>query len=248
MLERLGSSWRRLGRVQTAVAVLVLAGCVGSAHAATVFGDFESGTAPGWGSLTNSGVQPPAAPISEQVITASVGSLSGSKALELSGNPAFNFGQSGGGALGFNFLSQNLRNDFLANDHIEFDWYAPPNGSPSGFNQLFNIILNSQGGGFTNVAGNSQGTPETNQFYFTGYNGTVHHVVVDYTTYKNTILASANPNGGGWLEFGIQPNAGGGAPGVQVFDNFQLTTVPEPTSLALIGVGAIGMLRRRRCA
>jgi hypothetical protein len=248
MLQRLGSSWRRLSRAQTAVAVLVLAGCVGSAHAATVFGDFESGTTQGFGALTNSGVQPWAAPVAGSVITGTVGSTAGSKVLDLTGNASFNFGQSSGAALGFDFLGANMRSDFFANDHIEFDWVAPPNGSPSGFSQLFNIILNSQGGGFVNVAGSSAGTPETQQFYFTGYNGVVHHVSVDYTNYKNAVLASANPDGGGWLQFGIQPNAGGGAPGEMHFDNFQLTTVPEPTSLALIGIAAIGILRRRRSA
>ena len=200
----------------------------------------------GWGTLTNSGFQPPAPPIGQQIITGSVGTTSGSKVLELSGNASFNFGQANGAALGYNFLATNMRQAFLDNDRIEFDWVAPPNGSPSGFSQLFNIILNSQGGGFTTVAGSSQNTPETNQFYFNGYNGVVHHVVVDYTNYKNAVLASGFPNGGGWLEFGIQPNAGGGAPGVMHFDNFVFTAIPEPSSLALVGVSAIAMLRRRR--
>lgn len=33
-----------------------------------------------------------------------------------------------------------------------------------------------------------------------------------------------------------------------VFDNFSVTAVPEPTSLALLGVGSLAMLRRRRGA
>ena len=247
MLQRLRSSWRQFS-VQMAVAVLVLAGGVGggSTRAATVFGDFETGTTQGFAALTNSGVQPWAAPVAGSVITGTVGSTTGSKVLDLTGDAAFNFGQSGGAALGFDFLGANLRSDFFANDHLEFDWVAPPNGSPSGFSQLFNIILNSQGGGFVNVAGSNAGTPETQQFYFTGYNGVVHHVSVDYTSYKNAVLASANPDGGGWLQFGIQPNAGGGAPGEMHFDNFALT--PEPSSLSLLGLGVIGILRRRRTA
>ena len=248
MWESHRSWWKNLDIVRTVVAVLVvLAGLSADAPAATIFGDFESGAA-GWGALTNSGVQPWAAPVSGQVVTGSVGSFSGSQVLDLTGTASFNFGQSGGGALGFNFLSQNLRSAFLENNTIEFDWLAVPDAAAtSGFSQLFNIILNSQGGGFQNVKSYNGGTntpPEMNQFYFAGYNGNVKHVVVDYTAYKNAVLASCFPDAGGWLELGIQPNAGGGAPAHQQFDNFVFT--PEPSSLALIGVGGISILRRRR--
>src|SRR4051812_33080862 len=142
-----------------------------------IFADFEGGVVPpGWGALTNSsGVQPWAPPVAGAVVTPSSTPMAGGKVLELTGTASFNFGQSGGGALGFDFLTANLRADFLANDVLEFDWLAVPNGAPSGFSQLFNVILNSQGGGFVNVAGSSMGSPETQQGYFTGYNGIVHH-------------------------------------------------------------------------
>ena len=214
---------RRQRQAASMAAVLAVAAAAGIAQADVVWGDFETGTAPGFGALTNSGVQPWSAPVNGAVITAPSGPLAGSQVLELTGSANFNFGQSSGGALGFDFLSQNLRQAFFDNDQIEFDWYPTPNGSPSGFSQLYNIILNSQGGGFTNVDGYSAGNQNLNQYYFTGYNGVLHHVVIPYTAYKNAILASGNPNGGGWLQFGIQPNAGDGAPADYYFDNFKFS-------------------------
>src|SRR5947207_12633599 len=170
----------RASRRSAALTILAVATAVtAAARADVVWGDFESGTAPGFGALTNSGVQPWAAPVAGNVITAPSGPLAGSKVLELTGQESFNFGQGGGAALGFDFLSQNLRQTFFDNDQIEFDWYPVPNGSPSGYSQLYNVILNSQGGGFTNVDGYSQGNNNLNQFYFTGYNGVVHHAVVN---------------------------------------------------------------------
>ena len=244
------SSWRRrFSGVGCTLAVLAVLACAHSAGAAVLIADFENGTTSGFGALTSgSGVQPWSAPVSGQVIDGTIGSFSGSKVLQLSGDAAFNFGQSGGSALGLNLLAANLRQAFLDHNTLEFDWMAPPIGSTSGYNELFNIVLNSQGGGFATVAGHSVGTPNAQQFYFDGYNGTVRHVVVDYTNYKNTVLASANPDAGGWLELGITPNAGGYSGGLTTaqfqFDNFAFT--PEPSGLALVAVGVAAALRRRR--
>ena len=229
-------------------AVAVVAGVCGAAQAAVSFGDFEDNTTDGFGSLGNSGVVAWSTPVAGNVITAPAGSgtMTGSKVLELTGSTSFNFGQASGAALGYDFLAGNHRADFLANNTIEFDWFPPPNGGSGGFSQLYNIILNSQGGGFTNVDGYGSGNANDNQFYFTGYTGNLHHIVVNYTSYKNAILASANPDGGTYLQFGIQPNAGSGAPADMYFDNFQLTTTPEPASLGLMAVAGLAAMSRRR--
>jgi hypothetical protein len=204
------------------------------ARADVLWGDFEDmQLQPAWGALTNSGIKdwtdPAAAPNAAMgtVITAPSGPLAGSKVLKLTGQEQFNYGQTSGGALGFDFLAKGLRQSFFDNDQIEFDWYAPPNGGSAGYSQLYNIILNSQGGGFVNVDGYSQGNANDNQFYFTGFNGALHHVVINYTNYKNAVLASANPDAGGWLQYGIQPNAGGGAPAEIWFDNFIFSLAPN---------------------
>lgn len=233
-------------------AALAVGTCAAAAHAAVPIADFESGTATGFGALTSSsGVQPWASPVAGQVITAPAGSgsLTGSKVLEVTGNAdSFNFGQSGGGALGFDFLGAGLRQAFLDNDQIEFDWLPAPNGGSGGYSQLYNIILNSQGGGFSNVDGYAAGNANLNQYYYTGYNGIVHHVVINYSAYKNTILASSNPNGGNWIQLGIQTNAGGGAPADYYFDNFVFSTVPEPASLTALAAASLALLARRRRA
>src|SRR3954465_3971021 len=185
-------SWRqtltRVGAV--AIALLLAASLTGTARAAAL-ANFEDGQLDGFAALTNTGVKPwsdPAAgpsPANGTVITPASGPLS-SKVLELTGNQSFNFGQGPGAALGYDLLANGHRADFLANNTLEFDWEPAPNASSTaGFSQLFNIIMNSQGGGFVNVDGYSQngtGTPPAdksnfNQFYFTGYNGNLHHIV-----------------------------------------------------------------------
>ena len=248
--QRQARGFRRMAIAAVAGAV-VLAAAGGSAVASVVFGDFETGTVGVFGSLTNPGVGPWTPPVNGAVITApaSSGALTGSKVLELTGSASFNFGQSSGAALGYDFLGGGMRSAFLANNQIEFDWLPVPNGSSAGFSQLYNVILNSQGGGFATVDGYGGGNANMNQFYFTGYTGNVHHIVVNYDAYKSTILASANPDAGGWLQFGVQPNAGGGAPADMYFDNFTLSTAaptPEPASIGLLGIAGLGLLARRR--
>src|SRR5689334_21431649 len=93
-------------------AAVAIAASAAAARADVTFGDFENGTASGFGYLTGGadGVQPWVAPTAGTVITAPSGPLAGSKVLELTGTAdSFNFGLSQGAALAFDFLAQNLR-------------------------------------------------------------------------------------------------------------------------------------------
>src|SRR5439155_25078420 len=134
-------------RICNALAAVAITAAVGApARGAVIFGDFESGAAPGFGALTNAGVVPWSSPVNGQVITFSSGAM-GAKVLELTGNTSFNFGQSGGGALGFDFLLQNLRGAVVVNNAIGFYWYPLPHGGSGGLSELYISQMNSLGSG-----------------------------------------------------------------------------------------------------
>ena len=65
-----------------------------------------------------------------------------------------------------------------------------------------------------------------------------------YSTYTSGLLTLAT---GGTYELKIAANnPAGGYSGGTAVDNVSLTAVPEPSSLALLGLGAVASLRRRR--
>lgn len=229
----------------TLAAAIVTAGlCGASAQAAVTFADFENGSTSGFGNLTSStGVQPFAAPATGQVITPTAGSLT-TKVLDLTAS-GYNGGQSGGADLGYDFVPNGHLTDFMNNDVLSFDWEAPP-GATAGYTQLYQIVLNAPGAGYTAVDGYAApfNNADENQYSYNGYNGITHHVTLNYDAYKAQI--SANP---GYIQLGIVTNTGGGAPADIYFDNFQLSpaaATPEPASLGLLGAGALGLLVRRR--
>ncbi|HEY1921360.1 MAG TPA: PEP-CTERM sorting domain-containing protein, partial [Tepidisphaeraceae bacterium] len=73
------------------------------------------------------------------------------------------------------------------------------------------------------------------------YSGQNNVVSFNYDSIKSQI--SANP---GYLQLILTTNQGGGGPTDFDFDNFQLSTVPEPASCSVLALGAAGLLYRRR--
>jgi hypothetical protein len=240
----------RRGTFLLAMAASV-AGMASLAAATTItFGNFEDATMDGFGYLSSSsGVKPfPASPGPVASILTPGSGGDTTNVLDLNG-AGYNGGQSGGNDLGFDFASNGLASTFLADDILTFSWEVPVSNTSSGYSQLYSIVLNAPGAGYTTVGGSGGGTSPlavttgpVNQY--PGYSGQVNTVSINYDAYK--ALISASPS---YIQFGVTTNNGGGAPSDIYFDNFQLSqTIPEPTSLGLLTLVGAGMLGRRRRA
>jgi hypothetical protein len=219
-----------------------------AAHGSITFANFEDGGTDGFGTFTNSGVTANtfASPTAGSNIVPVTGSDT-THVLDLTA-AGFDGGLGSGAALGYDFVSNGLAAQFLANDVITFQWETAPGSEGSGYSQLYNIILNAPGPGFTTVGGSSGGTSPlaittgtVNQF--PPFSGQLNTVSINYDAYKAAILADTLTPG--YIQLGFQTN-NANPPTDFYFDNFTLSTVPEPTSLALLGIGATSLLARRR--
>jgi hypothetical protein len=232
------------------VSSFVAFGLAAAAQAAVV-ADFEGGTTSGFGTATNSGITANTftSPTSGTVSQPTSGGDT-TKVLDLTAS-GFNGGLSSGASLGYDFAANGNTAAFLANNTLTFQWEVPPSAATGGYSQLYNIILNAPGPGYTNIGGSSGSTSPlatttgtVNVGLYAGYTNPVNTVTIDYTAYKAAILA--NTTTPGYIQFEIQTNNGGGAPADIYFDNFSLSTTPEPASLGLLGLAGVGLVRRRR--
>jgi hypothetical protein len=229
------------------LAALALLGAVSAAKGQVVFANFEDGTPDHLGTFTNSGITPNTftSPTTGTVITPGSGTDM-TQVLDLHA-AGFNGGLGSGASLGYDFVANGLLAQFMANDVITFQWETAPGNQASGYSQLYNIILNGPGPGFTTVGGSSGATSPlatvtgtVNQF--PPFNGQLFTVSINYDAYKAALSASP-----GYMQLGFQTN-NANPPTDFYFDNFTLSQVPEPASFGLVSIAGIGLLARRRRA
>jgi hypothetical protein len=143
-------------------------------------------------------------------------------------------------------LPWDLRDDFLANDTLLIDLTVfATEGTTSGFTKIEQILLNAEG--------ISWGDIEVDAPYFKGWGAPGEEsttLAFDYSAYLPVaagIQASEGrtPN---WIQIVITTNGGDSAnTGNFIFQNARcIKTIPEPASIALLGLGLGLLLVRRR--
>jgi hypothetical protein len=151
---------------------------------------------------------------------------------------------------------------FNANTLLSFTFSAPSGAATSGYNQIYNLVLNAPGYGYHNVGdgGNAAATWGTYSTS-TGFNGNNQNgepnfyfysgapalqsqtVTFNYSSFLPAIIAG----GEGYLQLDFTFNSGGGAPAFDDMNNVVLSNaVPEPGTIALGVIGASSFLLRRR--
>jgi hypothetical protein len=142
---------------------------------------------------------------------------------------------------------------FLNNNQLTFTISVDGTGYASGWDQINALYINASGYGFQQVpwsdftaTGDQAANGAMPNFYFwNGIGFQSQTVTVNYSSILPDITATP---GNGYIEIIFATNNGGGAPNYLDFNNVELSTapVPEPSTLALIGLGVAGMFWMRR--
>lgn len=245
-MKTLSQKLQTMAAVTTLVSLLPLAG-----SAQTVIGSWQNNTGDGWvNSLSGN------TPITSSPYSFASGVVSGyTQSLQIN--------QSGfGSSLAIKLQDNGYMGAFLNNHLLSFTFSVPDaatSGSTGGYSQIYALTLNAQGFGYSNIGNggtwpNTTATGDTgsnsaggqpNFYFYTGAAARTQTVTVDYSSALASITATPSS---GWIELMFTFNNGGGAPANFYMNNVVLSggVVPEPSSLALVGLGAAGLLAVRR--
>jgi len=132
-----------------------------------------------------------------------------------------------------------LVDEFLANNIFQFDVMAEADTlGVGGWSEIYTCSLNANGIE-SNIWQDLGEKPAAHWDYWAGSPQRVFTVQFDYSAYKSQIAPTAS-----WVEFILATNGGDTDRDVFYIDNARLT--PEPTTVTLLGLGALALLRRKR--
>lgn len=204
----------------------ILAFCTAAQAQTTVIGDWEGGSTDGW-SDWNGGTPVSISTLpSKYSFSTTTGVTLGSESLEVT-----QAGYNQGLAIS---LSPAQIADFLNDSELSFDLTYPIQ-TGSGYSQIYEIALNAPGYGFHALTADP--VPGTSA----DVGNTTSTQTINFVVSYSSALASitANP---GYVQFIFSSNNGNGAPDNFYLDNVQLVQTPEPTTLALAGLGGLASL------
>lgn len=211
---------------------LVLAGVLllGVQAPALVIGDWESMPASGDGWIDWGQGQVPIETLPAKYSVGTVGATLGSQSLRVD--------QAGWAQSLAIQLDAAQRAAFMSSSTFSIDVSVRANDGTieGGYSQIYAVYMNAAGPGWTEVAG---GVP-LNFYWWPGSPERTQTLSVDYSAFRDAITST------GYIEIILALNTGGGAPTDLYFDNAQLTGIPEPASVALLGAGVVLSLLKRR--
>ena len=217
-------SWRKW--CQQSLAAAVVLGGTSIPAMAVVIGNWE-GVDDGWVDWSAGALAAP-----KYTYSSTVGVTNGSQSLVLE--------QSGWNQnLAIKLQNVGKKADFLANNLFSIDVTVPAT-TTGGWSKIEGLAINAQTYGFNNQPGS----------YLFGWGSTGGGAQTQTLSWDYSALVDGNAGNGeiaptaGWIELLITTNSDG-VHNTFHFDNARFTLIPEPTSLASLGLMTVLALRRR---